>query len=161
LERAGDLLGKEEMPDYAELSVEKFIFRVATDRLYDEQGLWVLPEGERVRIGLSDFLQQRSGDIAFAEVKPTGTVLSRGDEVASIETIKVNLGVGSPLSGRVVEANGLLESEPEQINADPYGEGWLAVVEAGAWEEEQALLLEPGEFLELMEAQAREELEAE
>ena len=61
------------MPEYLETMVDKFTFRVATDRLYTTEGLWALAEGSRVRIGLTDFMQQRSGDVAFAEVKPEGT----------------------------------------------------------------------------------------
>jgi glycine cleavage system H lipoate-binding protein len=56
------------MPEYLETVVDKFIFRVAGDRLYNSEGVWAQAEGSRVRIGLSDFLQQRSGDVAFAEI---------------------------------------------------------------------------------------------
>lgn len=141
-----------------QLSIDKFVFRVATDRLYDEQGVWVLLEEGRVRIGLSDFLQQRSGDIAFAEVKPVGAVLAAGDEIAGIETIKVNLAVATPIAGRVVETNPLMDAEPERVNTDPYGEGWLAEIEASDWENDRARLLDPDAFLQLMKQQAQEEL---
>ena len=68
------------MPEFLEVTVDKFTFKVATDRFYTREGVWALVEGNRVRIGLSDFLQQRSGDIAFAEVKPVGTAVAVGDE---------------------------------------------------------------------------------
>ncbi len=103
------------MPEFLEVTVDKFTFKVATDRWYTREGLWVLLETDRVRVGLSDFLQQRSGDIAFAEVKPSGTVLAIEDEVASIETIKVNVMLGSPVSGRVIEVNAALETAPEWL----------------------------------------------
>lgn len=148
------------MPDYTELSIDKFIFRVATDRLYDEQGVWVLRDGARASVGLSDFLQQRSGDIAFAEMKPAGTTLLIGDELGSIETIKVNLAIGSPVAGTVAETNPLMDSEPERINLDPYGEGWLVTIDVSDWDGARASLLEPQAFLALMEQQAQEELEA-
>src|SRR5512141_763161 len=131
------------MPDFLEVTVDKFTFKVATDRFYTREGVWAqpspvtpLPEGEgnqRVRIGLSDFLQQRSGDIAFAEIKPVGTALSSGDEAASIETIKVNVMLGSPVNGKVIEVNPAMETAPEAINQDPYGAGWLAVIEVASW----------------------------
>jgi len=107
------------MPDYLETTVDKFTFRVATDRLYSREGVWALAEGKRVRIGLTDFMQQRSGDVAFAEVKPVGTALALGDEVASIETIKVDIALGSPVAGSVVEVNQALSEAPEAINQDP------------------------------------------
>lgn len=148
------------MNGFLELAIDKFIFRVATDRLYDEQGLWLLLEDAGVRIGFSDFLQQRSGDIAFAEVKPVGTVLAKGDEMGSVETIKVNLAIASPVAGRVVDTNPLMDSEPERINTDPYGEGWVAVVEVEDWVADQAALLPPEVFLETMRQQAQHELDA-
>mgnify|MGYP000211826602 CR=1 FL=1 len=64
------------MPEFLEVTVDKFTFKVATDRVYSREGVWALAEGNRVRIGLSDFLQQRSGDIAFAEIKPAGTLVA-------------------------------------------------------------------------------------
>lgn len=145
------------MPNYLETTVDKFTFRVAADRLYSREGVWALAEGNRARIGLSDFMQQRSGDVAFAEVKPVGTALAFGDEVASIETIKVDIALGSPASGSVVEVNPALSDAPEAINQDPYGAGWLAVIEATDWESERARLLDPQAYFAVMKAEAEEE----
>ncbi len=146
------------MPEYLEATVDKFTFRVATDRAYSSEGVWALAEGDsRVRIGLSDFLQQRSGDVAFAEVQPEGTALAAGDEVAVIETIKVNIGLSSPVSGTVVAVNPAMDMEPEVINADPYGEGWLAVIEASDWEADRASLLSPEQYFAIMKRDAEEE----
>lgn len=146
------------MPDYLETTVDKFTFKVATDRLYSREGVWALAEGKRVRIGLSDYMQQRSGDVAFAEVKPVGTALALGDEVASIETIKVDIALGSPVAGSVVEVNSALSDAPESINQDPYGAGWLAVIEATDWEADQARLLDPQAYFAVMKAEAEEEV---
>jgi glycine cleavage system H protein len=118
------------MPEFLETTVDKFIFKVATDRYYSSEGLWALADGNRIRIGLSDFLQQRSGDVAFAEVRPQDSTVSVGDEVATIETIKVNISLTSPVTGKVVEVNPAMSTAPEAINQDPYGEGWLSVIEA-------------------------------
>ena len=93
------------MTKYLETTVDKFIFRVVTDRYYNSEGVWAKEEDGRIRIGLSDFVQQRSGDVAFAEVKPVGTKLNFDDEVAVIETIKVDITFSSPVSGMVVEVN--------------------------------------------------------
>lgn len=145
------------MTDYLETTVDKFIFRVATDRYYNGEGVWALLEGNLVRIGLSDFLQQRSGDVAFAEVKPVGTQLAFGDEVAVIETIKVDIALSSPLSGRVLEINPDMELAPEVINQDPYGKGWLAVIEASDWEADRSNLLDSQAYFTKMKAEAEEE----
>lgn len=159
------------MPEFLETTVDKFTFKVATDRFYTREGVWAapLPQGEsrereashgvgvRVRVGLSDFLQQRSGDIAFAEVKPEGTALAAGDEVAAIETIKVNIALGSPVNGKVIEVNPDMELKPEVINQDPYEAGWLATIEATDWETDRAQLLDPQAYFVVMKAEAEEE----
>lgn len=145
------------MTDFLETTVDKFIFRVATDRKYNDEGVWAQPEGGRVRIGLSDFLQQRSGDVAFADVRPEGTQVSYGEEVAVIETIKVTIGISSPLSGTVVEINPAMEDAPEVIDQDPYGAGWLALIEPSDWEADSNLLMDARSYFDLMKVEAEEE----
>ena len=146
------------MTEYLETTVDKFIFRVATDCLYNGEGVWAKLEGERVRIGLSDFLQQRSGDVAFAEIKPEGTGVQFGEEVAVIETIKVNISLSSPVSGEIVEVNPAMQDAPEAINQDPYGAGWLAVIETTSWEADRAQLLTPEAYFAKMKVEAEEEV---
>lgn len=145
------------MSQFLEITVDKFTFRVATDRYYSSEGIWVLAEGNRVRIGLSDFLQQRSGDVAFSEVRPVGTTLVVGEEAALIETIKVNISLIAPVSGRVVEVNPAMELSPEVINQDPYGAGWLAVIETADWPAERSQLLDAQAYFDQMKGQAEEE----
>ena len=141
-----------------EVTVDKFIFRVATDRYYNEEGVWAQAEGGRVRVGLSDFLQQRSGDVAFAELKPEGTDVHYGDEVAVIETIKVDIALSSPVSGNVVEVNPAMEDAPEAINQDPYGAGWLAVIEASDWDADRSKLLDPETYFARVKVEAENEV---
>lgn len=144
------------MTDFLQITVDKFTFKVATDRYYNEEGVWVLAQGNRVRIGLSDFLQQRSGDVAFAEITPQGTVLAVGDEIAVIETVKVNISLSSPVSGSIVEINPLMETAPEIINQDSYSEGWVAIIEATQWESDSSRLLDPQAYYSRMQIQAEE-----
>jgi glycine cleavage system H protein len=145
------------MPGYLEATVDKFAFRVATDRLYSADGVWAMADGDRVRIGVTDFVQQRSGDVAFAEVGSAGRTVARGDEVATIETIKANVEVLSPVGGSIAEVNPALAMTPEVINQDPYGDGWLAVIEASAWPNDRDALLDPQAYFELMKGQAEAE----
>jgi glycine cleavage system H protein len=146
------------MSDFLEITIDKFTFRVAPDRWYTREGLWALPEGDRVRVGLSDYLQQRSGDIAFAEIKPIGTTLAVGDEMAAIETIKVNVALASPVSGELIEVNPTLATAPEAINQDPYGAGWLAVISPTDWTTERSRLLDAVTYLEVIKRNAAEEM---
>ena len=145
------------MSDFLETTVDKFTFKVAVDRFYNEEGVWAKEENGRVRIGLSDFVQQRSGDVAFAEVKPVGTILAAGEEVAVIETIKVNITYTSPVNGKVVDVNPAMNDAPEAINQDPYGAGWLTVMEVADWDAERAKLLDPQTYFNIMKGQAEEE----
>jgi glycine cleavage system H protein len=145
------------MPEYLETTVDKFTFKVAADRYYTDEGVWAKPEGTRVRIGLSDFLQQRSGDVAFAEVKAKGTAVGFGDEVAIIETIKVNVSLASPVQGVVAETNPAMSTAPEAVNQNPYGAGWLADIEATDWEADRLRLLDAEAYFRLMKGQAEEE----
>jgi glycine cleavage system H protein len=145
------------MPDYLETTVDKFTFIVATERMYHPEGVWVKEENRRVRIGLTDFVQQRNGDVAFAEIKPIGTSLVLGEEVAVIETIKVNISYPSPVNGRIVEVNPALHNTPETINQDPYGAGWLALMEVTDWDVERLNLLDPQAYFKIMKSQVEEE----
>ncbi len=146
------------MAEYFEARVDKFVFKVAADRSYTAEGLWVIADGQNVRVGVTDYLQQRSGDVAFAEVKPAGTTLAAGDELATLETIKVNTSLSAPVSGLVVEANPALEDAPELINTDPYGEGWLAVIRVSDWQADRARLLPAERYFEQMRQQAEQDV---
>jgi glycine cleavage system H protein len=143
--------------EYLKYTLDKFTFQVATDRYYNAEGVWAKEENGQITVGLSDFLQQRSGDIAFADVAESATELRIGDEVASIETIKVDISLPSPVSGTVIETNPGMEMEPEVINEDPYGDGWLAIIKAADWLADQAQLLNPQAYFEHMVAEAEEE----
>ncbi|HQP34526.1 MAG TPA: glycine cleavage system protein H [Polyangiaceae bacterium] len=150
------------MTEFLETTIDKFTFRVATDRLYSLEGLWVLqvgPGNNQVRIGVTDFVQQHSGDCAFATPKPVGTALKQGEEIAALETVKVNIAFASPVSGTVVAINGELELSPEKVNQSPFDDGWLAEVEASHWEAERAGLLAPAAYFKAMQDAARAELD--
>ncbi len=141
-----------------ELAVDKFLFRFPAELFYSGEGMWVNFEGGRARIGLSDFTQQRSGDVAFAIPKEAGTRIRPGDEVAVIETVKVNLSLPSPIAGTVVETNADLVSAPELVNQDPYGKGWLSVLEIEDVEEARGSLKTADEYLALAKIQAEAEV---
>jgi glycine cleavage system H protein len=142
-------------------TVDKFTFKVPVDRLYCREGLWVLwiqPQGgNRVRVGLTDYLQQLSGDMAFMTVKPAGTRLKVGDDLAVMETIKVTITLASPVSGAIVAANDALELNPELVNQSPYEKGWLAEIDTANWEADRASLLDPKAYFAIMKSRVEEE----
>jgi glycine cleavage system H protein len=147
------------MPDYLEYTLDKFTFKVATDRFYTPEGVWAKAEDDQVTVGVSDFFQQRNGDVAFAEVWEEGSTVSVGDEFANIETIKVDIELRCPVSGKITSVNETLELEAEVINQDPYGAGWIAVIEAADWPADQAKLMAPEAYFKHMKVQAQEEAE--
>jgi glycine cleavage system H protein len=149
------------MMDFLEFTIDKFTFRTATDRFYSDEGVWAKPENNHVRIGISDYLQQRSGDVAFAEIKPVGTAVAFGDELAVIETIKVNISLMSPVTGKVIEVNPTMETSPEAINQDPYGAGWLVVIEAAEWATNLKHLLDPQAYFAKIKLEADQEVNKE
>lgn len=147
------------MPELLRTTLDKFTFLVAADRLYAADGAWLQAgEAGRVRLGVTDYFQQHNGDVAFATVRPAGTLVRAGQPFAEIETMKVTLEVASPISGRILRANPALEATPELINQDPYGEAWLAEFEATDWPADRRQLLDAASYLAVMKKQAEQEL---
>lgn len=149
------------MAELLQLTIDKFTLRVAADRLYAAEGIWVQTVSTKhVRLGVSDYFQQHNGDVAFADIRPVDSEFRRGDGFAEIETMKVTIEVVSPVTGTVTRVNPALATTPELINQDPYGEGWLAEIEAGDWGSDRAQLLDATAYLAVMKAEAEMELKA-
>ena len=144
--------------DIIKVTVDKFIFTFPVGLRYSDSGLWIRLEEGLARVGLSDFAQQRNGDIAFANLPDMGSLVDAGDEIASIETVKVNISLPSPLKGRIVETNSALEDSPELINQDPYGSGWMVVLEVEGLEQERGKLLDADAYARIAQQQADAEL---
>ena len=115
--------------DFLTEVIDKFILRVKNGLLYSDNDFWVQREGDLVRIGLSDLLQQMVSDVYFVELAEIGTHVEFGDELGSFESSKIAMEIISPLSGTVIEKNNLLEDNPEFVNEYPYEKGWLYVIQ--------------------------------
>jgi glycine cleavage system H protein len=153
---------KEEHMEFLTTTVDKFTFRVPTDRLFTPEGIWFQATTEdqpnRRHIGLTDFLQQHSGDLTFALIRPEGTLLTIGAEIGTIETVKANLSLTSPVAGTIVNVNPDLELTPELINQDPYEKGWLAVIEVAADDLLASRLMSPIAYFDHMKGLAEAEV---
>ncbi len=90
---------------------------------------WVKADGNQVTIGISDFAQSELGDIVFIDVESDLEEIISGETFGSIEAVKTVSDLYAPISGKVLEVNPALEDEPELVNTDPYGDGWLIKVE--------------------------------
>ncbi|MFQ5948617.1 MAG: glycine cleavage system protein GcvH [Acidimicrobiia bacterium] len=103
---------------------------VPGDRLYTEEHEWALPEeGNRVRVGITDYAQDALGDVVYVELPEVGREVTAGEAFAEVESTKSVAEVYAPLAGTVLEVNEALNETPELVNSDPYGTGWLVAIE--------------------------------
>lgn len=128
--------------DFMEVTYDKLLFRVRKGLLYHPEECWANEEGDLITVGVTDFLQKTVGDVAFLELPEAGTELIRDGEAGTMETIKATIALISPVSGKIKEVNRGLDENPQLINTDPYGEGWLFKVEPGDWEGDKKLLMD-------------------
>lgn len=101
---------------------------VPAELKYTKEHEWVRVEGEEAYIGITDYAQSQLGDIVFVEVETEGDNLEAGDTFGSIEAVKTVSDLYMPLSGEVLEFNSELEDQPDLVNKDPYGKGWIIKV---------------------------------
>lgn len=95
---------------------------------YTKDHEWVKVEGDKATIGITDFAQKELGDIVFVEVDTVDETLDREETFGTIEAVKTVSDLFMPVTGEVLEFNETLESAPETINSDPYGEGWIVKI---------------------------------
>jgi len=99
-----------------------------SDRTYTDTHEWLKVDGDVLTIGLTAYAVDQLTDVTFAEMQPVGTEVAPGDSVGEVESVKTSSDVYSPVEGEIVEINESLESNPEQVNADPFGDGWLVKI---------------------------------
>ncbi|QAA81945.1 glycine cleavage system protein GcvH [Aequorivita sp. H23M31] len=105
---------------------------------------WVRIEGDKATVGITDFAQSELGDIVYVEVETVGDTLDRDEVFGTVEAVKTVSDLFLPLSGEILEFNEELESEPEKVNTDPYGEGWLVKMKISNPDEISDLLDDAG-----------------
>jgi glycine cleavage system H protein len=122
-------------------------FKVDDKILYTETDEWVKVEGDVARIGVTDYAQKMLRDVVGVELPKQESKVRRGQSVAVIESIKATAEVYAPVTGTVVEVNERLRDEPELVNEDPYGNGWIVAVKIDDPKELEQLL-KPQEYVE-------------
>jgi len=118
---------------------------IEKDLLYTEEHEWIRTENNTATVGITDYAQGELGDIVFIELPEVGTATKQMEPFGTIEAVKAVSDLYSPLSGEVVEVNSLLEQQPELINQDPYGEGWMIKIKLSDPTELESLL-SPDEY---------------
>jgi glycine cleavage system H protein len=114
--------------------------KIQNDARYAKSDEWVRVEGGVAFVGISDYAQNKLGDIVFVGDIAVGTVLKAGDLLTSVESVKAASDVYCPVSGKVVEVNHEVTAKPELLNSDAFGTGWLAKIELSNPEELKALM---------------------
>lgn len=115
---------------------------IPADLRFHKEHEWVRLDGTRATIGISDFAQDALGDIVFLDLPKEGVPVKVGQQLGEVESTKTTSTIYSPVSGTVSQINIELNDHPEAVNLDPYGKGWIAVIE----------LTDPGEVDQLMTA---------
>jgi len=121
------------------------------DLKYTREHEWARADGNRATVGITDYAQESLGDIVYIDIPPVGTAVTAGERFGEVESTKSVSDLYSPVTGTIVDRNADLDKNPEIINSDPYGRGWLVVVE----------VTESGQFGGLMDADAYTKLVAE
>ncbi|ATA89570.1 glycine cleavage system protein GcvH [Capnocytophaga stomatis] len=124
---------------------------IPSELKYTKDHEWVRIEGDLAVVGITDFAQKELGDIVYVEVETEGEVLDREEVFGTVEAVKTVSDLFLPLSGEIVSFNDALEQEPEKVNSDPYGEGWMIKIKFSDASEMDALL-SAEEYTELIGA---------
>jgi glycine cleavage system H protein len=127
------------------------VSEIPGDRGYTKEHEWAKEDGGRVVVGITDYAQDQLGDVVFVRLPEAGSEVTSGQPLGEVESTKSVSDVYSPVTGTVLEANGAVESNPELVNEDPYGRGWLVAVDTGGAALEG--LMTADEYRSLVEAE--------
>ena len=116
---------------------------------YTKEHEWMLIEGNKGKVGITDFAQSQLGDITYVELPPTGKEVKQSEVLASVDSVKAVSDIYAPMSGKVVEINNNLEPSPDAVNKSPYGDGWIVVIEIKS-EAEKKNLMDNKEYVEYL-----------
>jgi len=115
---------------------------IPSDLRYHKEHEWVRLSGKQATVGISHFAQDALGDIVFLDVPKMGAVVKAGQQIGEVESTKTTSTIYTPISGTVAKINADLKDHPEVVNSDPYGKGWIVVIDVA----------DPGEVDQLMTA---------
>jgi len=124
---------------------------IPADLKYTEDHEWIRVEGNVIVVGVTDFAQGELGDVVFVEIETEGEELDKGETFGTVEAVKTVSDLFMPVGGEVAEFNEALTDEPELVNKDPYGEGWMIKIKV-ADTAELNTLLSADDYKKLLEA---------
>jgi glycine cleavage system H protein len=124
------------------------------DLKYHKEHIWVRMSGKKATIGITDYAQDSLGDIVYVDLPETDTDVETNSEIGEIESTKATSSIISPVNGRVAEVNEDLTESPEIINEDPYGKGWITIIEVEDTAETDDLM-DAAEYTKYIEEEAK------
>jgi glycine cleavage system H protein len=113
---------------------------IPTDLRYHQEHEWARVNGNQATVGISHFAQDALGDIVFIELPKTGAIVKAGQQIGEVESTKTTSTLYTPVSGTIVQVNTALKDHPEVVNTDPYGQGWMVVIDLSNAGEVSALM---------------------
>jgi len=130
-------------------------YNMPDELYYNTDHSWARVDGTKVTVGMSDFFQKEAGDIVFVDLPDEGDEVTQGEVCGKIQSRKWIGNLVAPVSGEVIELNEELEEDPNLINKDPYGEGWILVIEAGDPGAELQNLMQGGALVDFIEEEIK------
>jgi len=125
-------------------------YEVPEQLYYTKEHEWVSVSGNTATVGITDYAQKSLHEVVYVELPEVGRELTQGEVMGSVESVKAVSDIYAPVSGKVVEVNEKLLDEPETLNNDPYGEGWIAKIELTNFEEDKKKLLTAEQYRNLL-----------
>jgi glycine cleavage system H protein len=122
---------------------------------YHKDHSWARVDGSKVTVGMNDFFQKEAGDVVFVDLPDTEEEVSQGEVCGKIQSRKWIGKLVAPVSGEIVETNEAIEDDTSLINSDPYGRGWILVIEASQLEEELGNLMQGEALANFLEAEVK------
>ena len=130
-------------------------YEVPQGLYYSKDFAWIKIEGDKVRMGVTDYAQKSLREIVYAELPATGTVLKQGEPYGTVESVKAVSDLVAAISGMIEEVNEEVKSKPETLNEDPYEKGWLVIMKPTNLQAELANLMDFNAAVEWHKAQAQ------
>ena len=130
-------------------------YNMPDELYYHKDHSWAKVDGKKVTVGMNDFFQKEAGDVVFVDLPDTEEEVSQGEVCGKIQSRKWIGKLVAPVSGEIVETNEALEDDTSLINSDPYGKGWVLVIEASDLEAELANLMQGSALISFLEAEVK------
>jgi glycine cleavage system H protein len=126
-------------------------YAVPDDLYYTKEHEWVRIEAGKCRVGVTDYAQKSLHEVVYVELPKVGSEVANMQSLGTVESVKAVADVYSPISGRVLEINTGLSDAPELVNKNPYGEGWITIIQPANLQKELASLMKAGQYKELLQ----------